>query len=175
MLAQANASALSLPSTAVQWEVISALMGKAVVGGGGRGFVLEALAFVVNRGLGLLGRLGTTFFYRQQGWARFFCLTHVEHGSSALPFLSETRASSIQYLVRCLWVFVRLATLGLRRKSRFDPTLSYMLQYLILVKPNPAFRFFRHNVVAVHGLLTRFARGDFSDGKADFAWTLQVS
>lgn len=53
---KANASALSLPSTAVQWGVISALMGKAVVGGGGRGFVLEALAFVVNRGLGLLGR-----------------------------------------------------------------------------------------------------------------------
>lgn len=30
-------------------------------------------------------------------------------------------------------------------------------------------------MVAVHALLTRFARGDFSDGKADFAWTLQVS
>ncbi|CAN0034927.1 unnamed protein product, partial [Ectocarpus fasciculatus] len=87
ILIQANASALSLPSTAVQWEVISALMGKAVLGGGGRGFILEALAFVVNRGLGLLGR---------------------------------------------------------------------------------------HNVVAVHALLTRFSRGDFSDGKADFAWTLQA-
>lgn len=35
--------------------------------------------------------------------------------------------------------------------------------------------FSRHNVVAVHALLTRFARGDFADGKADFAWTLQVS
>ncbi|CAM9744818.1 unnamed protein product, partial [Ectocarpus sp. 8 AP-2014] len=87
ILIQANASALSLPSTAVQWEVISALMGKAVLGDGGRGFILEALAFVVNRGLGLLGR---------------------------------------------------------------------------------------HNVVAVHALLTRFVRGDFSDGKADFAWTLQA-
>lgn len=32
------------------------MMGKAVLGGGGRGFILEALAFVVNRGLGLLGR-----------------------------------------------------------------------------------------------------------------------
>lgn len=58
-----NASALSLPSTAVQWEVISALMGKAVVGSGGRGFILEALAFVVNRGLGLLGRCGVRIYY----------------------------------------------------------------------------------------------------------------
>lgn len=32
----------------------------------------------------------------------------------------------------------------------------------------------RHNVFAVHAALTRFAKGDFLDGKADFAWALQV-
>lgn len=53
---QANASALSLTSALSQWEVIGVLMMKAVVADGGRGFVLEALAFVVKRGLGLLGR-----------------------------------------------------------------------------------------------------------------------
>lgn len=56
VVVQANASALSLPSAGRQWEVIAALMQKAAFGDGGRGFVLEALAFVVNRGLGLLGR-----------------------------------------------------------------------------------------------------------------------
>eukprot|EP00904_Undaria_pinnatifida_P009432 jgi/Undpi1/5619/HiC_scaffold_2.g00894.m1 len=87
ILIQANASALSLASAGRQWEVIAALMQKAAFGDGGRGFVLEALAFVVNRGLGLLGR---------------------------------------------------------------------------------------HNVFAVHAALTRFAKGDFLDGKADFAWALQA-
>lgn len=56
VILQANASALSLTSTVPQWEVIGTLMMKAVVADGGRGFVLEALAFVVKRGLGLLGR-----------------------------------------------------------------------------------------------------------------------
>lgn len=53
---QANASALSALSTAGQWEVIGALMSMAVAADGGRGFVLEALTFMVKRGLGLLGR-----------------------------------------------------------------------------------------------------------------------
>ncbi|CAM9924459.1 unnamed protein product, partial [Ascophyllum nodosum] len=56
ILIQANASALSLPSAAEQWELIATLMEKALAGPGGRGFVLEALVFVVTGRVGLLGR-----------------------------------------------------------------------------------------------------------------------
>lgn len=84
----------------------------------------------------------------------------------------------IKFLIRCVcpfsWEFLCAEEAGFMDPALFTRAWFVVSQNLSgLTRPLLRF-FFRHNVVAVHALLTRFARGDFADGKADFAWTLQV-